>query len=353
MKGLIDRFAGARAVSLALVAAVLTASASAGWAQDASSETRLRKIEAEVRALQRTVFPGGDERFFKPEVTSGQAGGAGAAAPATTSAVTDILSRMDAIEAQLAQLTGQLEENTNRIGVLEARAGIVTPSPAALPAAGSTPPAAATSVAPATGVAAPASTAAPATTAASTPAPAVAASAPSPVAAPAAVTPAPVTAPATSTAAAATSPSASRLAAVRAIEKPQTGDPGDDEYSYGFRLWEAKFYPEARQQLKLFVDKYPRHRRMSWGRNLLGRSYLDDGQAAEAAKWFLENYQSDKAGARAPDSLLYLGVAMKALKDTKRACIALAEFSETYAAEAAGRLKGQYDGTRRGLTCPA
>ena len=151
----------------------------------------------------------------------------------------------------------------------------------------------------------------------------------------------------------ASSPSASRLAAVRAIEKPQTGDAGDDEYSYGYRLWDAKFYPEARQQLKIFVEKYPRHSRISFGRNLLGRAFLDDGQPAEAAKWFLENYQIDKRGARAPDSLLLLAESMKQLKDEKRACIALAEFAETYASEAAGRLKGQYDGTRRGLSCPS
>ena len=42
---------------------------------------------------------------------------------------------------------------------------------------------------------------------------------------------------------------------------------------------------------------------------------------------------------------------MKQLKDTKRACIALAEFSETYAAEAAGRLSGIYNTTRAGLSC--
>ena len=32
-----------------------------------------------------------------------------------------------------------------------------------------------------------------------------------------------------------------RLAAVQAIAKPQTDDAGDDEYSYGFRLWNAGF----------------------------------------------------------------------------------------------------------------
>jgi TolA-binding protein len=139
---------------------------------------------------------------------------------------------------------------------------------------------------------------------------------------------------------------------VRAIEKPQTNDPADDEYSYGYRLWEAKFYPEARQQLQMFIEKYPRHSRISFGRNLLGRAYFDDGQTAEAARRFLENYQLDKRGARAPDSLLNLAAAMKKLKDDTRACITLAEFAENYAAEAAGRLKGQFGEARRGLTCP-
>jgi TolA-binding protein len=146
-------------------------------------------------------------------------------------------------------------------------------------------------------------------------------------------------------------PTAERLAAVQAIAKPQTGDAGDDEYSYGFRLWDAKFYPEAEQQLSLFVEKYPKHSRISYGRNLLGRAYLDDGKPKEAAAWFLKNYQSDKQGARAPDSLLYLAEAMIALKDTKRACIALAEFSDTYPAVATGRLSGQYQANLKKVKC--
>lgn len=340
----IGRTGRGRPASLLIFAALMAGSASIATAQDAGGEVRLRKIEAEVRALQRKVFPGGDEKFFKPEVTTGATATTGTST-SSTSAVTDMLTRMDAIEAQLARLTGQVEESANRIAVLEQRAGIVRPAPGAATATTADAPANVVSAAtvPAAGI--------PAAGVASTPvstAPAVAlAPAPAPVAAqPALTTPKP----ATTTAAAA--PPASRVAAVRAIEKPQTNDPADDEYSYGFRLWEAKFYPEARQQLKMFVDKYPRHSRVSFGRNLLGRAYLDDGQPAEAAKWFLENYQADKRGARAPDSLLLLATSMKKLKDDKRACIALAEFSETYAAEAAGRLKGQYDETRRGLSCP-
>ena len=73
--------------------------------------------------------------------------------------------------------------------------------------------------------------------------------------------------------------------------------------------------------------------------------------AGRAAQWFLKNYQADKNGARASDSLLYLAESMRQLKDTNRACIALAEFGETFAAEAAGRLKTQYEATRRGVKC--
>ena len=329
MRGRIDRPSRSGWVSLLAVATLLAGSGTAALAQDASEEVRLRKIESEVRALQRKVFPGGDERYFKPEVSTSPTGAPGVAAP-TTSAVTDILTRMDAIEAQLARLTGQVEENVNRIGVLEARAGIFRPGAAGVPT---------TTVAPATGA-----VVLPTQPAITAPRPAAPVNLDT-------VTATPAVRPAATTPAITTPPS-SRVAAVRAIEKPQTSDPADDEYSYGYRLWEAGFYPEARQQLKMFVDKYPRHQRVSYGRNLLGRSFLDDGQPAEAAKWFLENYQTDKSGARAPDSLLYLAGSMEKMKDDKRACIALAEFSVAYAAEAAGRLKGQYDDTRRGLSCP-
>ena len=38
----------------------------------AQDDARLRRVEAEIRALQRAVFPGGDGRYFTPEVTTSQ-----------------------------------------------------------------------------------------------------------------------------------------------------------------------------------------------------------------------------------------------------------------------------------------
>lgn len=294
-------------------------------AQD--DEARLRKVEAELRALQRVVFPNSDGRFFTPEVsTSNPAPTVQAGTPAT-SALTDVLGRLEAMEGQMARITAANEENSaavrgmqTRLAELEARNNAaVTTAPSFGGAAPSTPLAANSGAAPL-------------------------AQAPARPATPAATTPA-------ATTPAAAAPSAARLAGVQAILKPATDDAGDDEYTYGFRLWDAKFFPEARQQLALFLEKYPRHKQASFGRNLLGRAYLDDGDARNAATHFLANYQADKQGARAGDSLLYLADAMIALNDTNRACIALATFGDEYPALAVGRLKAQYDRNRAKVTC--
>jgi TolA-binding protein len=282
-------------------------------AQSSGDEARLRKLESEVRALQRKVFPGGDGRYFEPEITAPTSGGSSVSTPSTT-AVTDILVRLDAMEAQIASLTAQTEENSNALIQLTSRI-VALENGGGVAATGST----TTSSGVATG-----GGASPATT-----------------------TPA-VSTPVTT---AASGPSPERLAAVSQIAKPQTDDPADDEYSYGYRLWNAGFYPEAQQQLTLFVEKHPDHWRTTYGRNLLGRAYLDDGKPGDAAPWFLRNYQAGKNDARAPDSLLYLAEAMIEMDDSSRACIALAEFGETYPALAAGRLSDQYQRNLGRVTC--
>ncbi|WP_328806807.1 tetratricopeptide repeat protein [Novosphingobium aerophilum] len=348
--------------------ALLVSAAPAVLAQSAPAdpEARLRKLEAEVRALQRQVFPGSDGKFFTPQVTPGAAAAPGTPAIPTTTPVTDLLTRMDSVEMQIARLTAQSEETANRVAQIEARLAALTP-PAPAPgtdAPAGTPEAAAPGISlplPRPAVSAPASTPAPALAApaptrpsATAPAPAPTAvlpAAPSPAAVkPAGTKPAPAK-PTPAKPAVAEKPSPQRVAAVAKIVKPDTGNAGDDEYSYGFRLWEAKFYPEAQQQLRLYVDKYPRDAKISYGRNLLGRAFLDDGKPRDAAPWFLKNYQADKKGARAAESLLYLAESMRQLGDINRACIALGEFADTYPGDTSGRLKTLYDATRKAVTC--
>ena len=350
-----------------LLAGIATATLP-GVAAAQDDEARLRRLEAEIRALQRAVFPGGDGRYFTPEVDTSQ--GAQRAQPVGTpsnSALTDLLARLDALEAQLATMTSREEENANEIAQLRSRLDEALAT-AGRPASGAAQP---TGVIPLPQQSQGATPAPRTAAAASTPAPARSSTpAPSP-AAPGTSTPARTAAPATSpargstpapspartagatSAPAASGPTAARVAAVQAVAKPSTDDAGDDEYTYGYRLWEAGYFPEARQQLSLYLQKYPSHSRVSYARNLLGRAFLDDGQPREAATHFFENYQKDKNGARAADSLLFLSEAMVAIGDTNRACIALAEFSDSYPALATGRLKEQYDRDRSKVTCRA
>ena len=306
------------AAALAVFATPLTAQSGPA----PTAETRLKKIEAEVRALQRKVFPDGPSRYFEAEIAPPTATTTATPTP-SSGPVTELLTRLDTVEAALARATAQNEENANRMSKLEARltaleagtgAAIVptaVTAPAVEPLSAASPPRSITGTVSS-------NAAAMAGTAAARPS---------------------------------ASPSAARIAAVAAIEKPASGDKGEDDYLYGFRLWEAKFYPEAQQQLKATADKYPRHKRLSYTRNLLGRAYLDDGKPGTAAQVFLQNYQADKAGDRAPDSLLFLAVAMTRLKETQRACVALQEFGEVYPAEAAGRLASQYGAAKSAVKC--
>ena len=324
----------ARSASLVVLAVALAGPAVPLFAQDNLAEARIRAMEAQIRALQRKVFPG-DSKFFGPEIVA--PGAAASGTPATGgSAVGDLASRLESVEAQLKRLTALSEENSNKLAQLEAKVNGSSPAAVATPAAAATAvatPAPTPTPSPTPSVSAPAGNLAAMTGGASVPKPAASASQ------------------AARPSAAASGPSAQRVAAVRAIAKPQTQDPGDDEYSYGFRLWEAKFFPEAQQQLKLMIDRYPRHAKISFARNLLGRAFLDDGKPREAATWFLQNYQSAKTGERAADSLLYLAESMRQLKDTNRSCIALSEFATNFPREAASRLKTQYDATRAGVKC--
>lgn len=292
-------------IALALASGALSAPAIA----QSDDGVRIKKLEAEVRAIQRKVFPGSDGKYFEAEIVR-PAGPTTAPTTVTSGPVNDLMGRIDAVEGALARITAQSEENANRMGKLEARLAALesgNAAPAVAPTAAAAKPASITgSVA--------SNTAAMSSTAAA-------------------------------------KPSASRIAAVAAIERPVSGDKAEDDYLYGYRLWEAKFYPEAAQQLKATADKYPKGKRVSYARNLLGRAYLDDGKPGTAAQVFLQNYQADKAGDRAADSLLYLGVAMTKLNETQRACVALAEFADTYPGEAAGRLSNQYGAAKSAVKC--
>jgi TolA-binding protein len=116
-------------------------------------------------------------------------------------------------------------------------------------------------------------------------------------------------------------------------------DPGEDAYSQGFRQWQAGDYDGAIGTLRAFVKAYPKHRRVSYANNLIGRAQLDKGDARSAAETLLANYRTNPGGERAPDSLFYLGQALVKLGQPGQACKAYGELDAVYGARIRPDLK--------------
>jgi TolA-binding protein len=301
----------------ALVAsAALLVLATPAMTQDANVDGRVTKLEKEMKAVQRKVFPDGAGKYFEPEIKPEDPVKNSGNTPSGTE-VTDLIARVDALESQLATLTGQVEQQGNTQKSLEARLKVLEGKVTTLSSTETTPPAAET-IGP--------KPVAPMPKPAATTAPKPAATAP-------------------------TATSATRSAAVAKIEKPQTGDTFEDEYNYGYRLWEAKFYPEAQVQLEETVKKHPKHRRLSFARNLLGRAWLDDGRPSQAAKIFYDNYKADAAGERAPDSLYFLGESLIKMDKLADACDVFGQLQKAYPAESAGRLAPRVAEGRKTAKC--
>jgi TolA-binding protein len=305
------------------LAAPLAAQDSAGAANAATAQ-RIDRLERELRAVQRRVFPGSQDGMVQPEVSPGTT----TTTPTTpvSTPLTDLSARVDAIEAQLARLTEQVEQSGFRQRDMEASIARLRADLTAR------------SEAPASGDAAPG-----VTTLTPTPAPA-ATPAPRPAGSPtpAATTPA-ATAPATSAAA--------RRARVEAIEVPQSGNAAEDAYLYGYRLWEARLYPEAQAQLQRVIQQYPTHRRASYAGNLLGRAYLDNNQPTLAVRAFYDNFHTRPSGERAAESMYFMGMSLIRLNRNPDACRTFEEFGRSYGATASAALKTQVATARGQAGC--
>src|SRR5262245_16992700 len=128
-------------------------------------------------------------------------------------------------------------------------------------------------------------------------------------------------------------------------------DPGEDAYSEGFHLWEAGNFNEAITSLRSFTSAYPKHRRVSYANNLIGRALLEQGKPRDAAAVLLANYRANSKGERAPDSLYYLGQAEMKLGQPSQACKAYAELDAVYGSKVRTDLRKQVDQAKAEAQC--
>ncbi|GAA0734576.1 YbgF trimerization domain-containing protein [Sphingomonas japonica] len=273
-------------------------------------EGRVDRLEREMRAVQRSVFPNG-AGLIEPQITAPQSPMQAPGSP-SNSAVVDLTARVSALESQLTAMTGQIEQSQYRLRQFEDQFAEYRKATDARLAA----------MAPA----APTTDSieeVPATAGAGGP------------------TEAPPVRP--------TRPA--NAAAAASVERPDTGDAAEDSYVYGYRLWNAKLYPEAIAELKTVVAKYPAHRRASFAQNLIGRAYLDDGKPSLASIAFYDSYKKLPDGERAPDSLLYLGTALTELKKPKDACKVYAELEDVYGDKLSAAMRADLASGRATAKC--
>lgn len=313
-----------RLILAALPSALLATAAplSPATAQDADLQLRVKRVEQQVRALQRSVFPNSGGEFFEPEIPASSPSAAPVGTPAS-SALADAQSRLTALEGQVAALTDQTERATYSVGQMERRIAALEARLTALEARAAAAPASAPPEEEGTTAAPPVDTAS-----------------------------------ATRPRAQTVANDPGRAARLAAVAVPRTSDVADDRYVYGYRLWAANLYPEARDQLARVPKEYPKHRRASWALNLLGRSYMDEGLATrdnalltKAAESFFDNYQKYQAGERTPDSLYFLGRTLMALKEKARACDAYGAFDEVYGTTATAGLRAQVAQGKKDAGC--
>lgn len=277
----------------ALIAALLALGpAPAAAQQPATPEQRIQRLERQLEQMQRRVFPRG-----RPADTAGFADDPAA----TQSSVTNLSERLNSLERQLAEILRQTEENGNRLATVEREFGRARAEQdrrlRELEAF-------------------------------------VTSAAAQPQAQPVITNPAPGTPNPTTRPPVTTTPSPSNGGTGIAA-----ADPGEDVYSEGFRLWQSGQYDQAITSLRAFTSAFPRHRRVSWANNLVGRALLDKGEPRAAAEALLANYRSNPGGERAADSLYYLGQALVKLGQPTQACNAYAELEDLYGAKLRDELK--------------
>ncbi|WP_426169912.1 YbgF trimerization domain-containing protein [Sandarakinorhabdus sp. DWP1-3-1] len=276
-------------------------------------EKRVGKLESEMRAVQRKVFPGGDPRYFEPEIAPPVAAAPEAVGSPASQPLVDLAERVGQLEAQLRTMTGQVEANQFKMrqleeaqaklrGDVEFRLNALEGNgqgavPGAVP--GAAPPPGATAGA-------------------------------------AILPPGPIGG-----------------APVRTPARPPVAATADAAWKAAYAEALAKDWPGTEAAMTDFIAAWPKSTRIAQAQYWLGRSHAERAQHAEAARAYLELYKTAPRDARAPDALVGLATAMNGLKKPKDACRVLGELDSVYGAKLTAAQQAEAKALRARAKCTA
>jgi tol-pal system protein YbgF len=103
-----------------------------------------------------------------------------------------------------------------------------------------------------------------------------------------------------------------------------------EQYARAFSLLEKRNYEEARNGFSEFLKANPNDSLADNARYWLGETYYARGDYARSAEIFLDGYEKNKTGPKAPDTLLKLGLSLSGLDKKKEACASFRELSRAF-----------------------
>ncbi len=317
----------------ALAGLLLAAAPPAAAQRSADLAERVRMLEKQLRAVQRRVFKP-DTTYF---ATPGESGaplrpGAANASPL----LADLAVRVDALERQLRDLTGKIEEVQHQNRTLANRLARFEQDIAlrlqAIESAGGDAPSGAMAAG-AEGAPAPASGPAP----------------PKPSADGLVVTRTPEAAAALL--AGTGKPGAGAEETAEAVPAPAPAADPAKEYEAAYALLRRGQIAEAEEAFRAFLAAHRDHPLAGNAQYWLGETYYVRRDYARAAQAFLTGYQDYGKSGKAPDSLLKLAMSLAALGQTDDACAAFDELETGYP-DAEDRIKRRMAVERARIGCP-
>ena len=126
--------------------------------------------------------------------------------------------------------------------------------------------------------------------------------------------------------------------------------PAKDQYAFAFGLLRQANYDQAELALAEFVKTHPDDPLAGNARYWLGEAYYVRGNHLKAAEVFAENYKLDPKGAKAPDTLLKLGMSLAILDKGQQACITYGELRKKFP-DAPPAIKTNLERERKRLSC--
>jgi len=300
-------------VSLAVMLAVALAPAAPIEALAQSADKRLDRLEKEVRALQRRVFSGDDK--------GGRASSSVQMDEFSGDQAASYEVRLQTLENQLRELTGQIEELRFRSEETARRLEtFMADTEFRFNELGGGGPGAGTE----TGTGAPAARSGGAT-------PPIGGSVAE-----------------TETGEIQALPGAPQATAALPDGTLPSGTPVQ-QYEYAYGLLAQGKYDAAEAAFRAFLDQHPKHELAGNANYWLAQSYYVRSQYERAAKTFLEGYQAYPNSSKAPDYLLKIGMSLAKIDQKQDACAVFSELESRFPDSPAA--KERLAGERKAAGC--